>query len=211
MTQRRSSENTHRDAGFTLVETLISVFVLALIMGAGSALLLSTLRTNTLVETRMEVLANLEITSAHLQSDLTHTVPRLIDGGSLRPPQSLYGGRPDRDGVILGLVRDGWVNLGDEEDRGNLTFVTYRLDEGRLIRRIYERPDRSRRTPAYETALLGDLENATVSFTKDGLPVEEWEMAENVEVVDMPETVIFEFEFTSGERLTQTFLVGARS
>ena len=129
-----------RESGFTLVEILVAVFAFSLMMAAGTGLLLTTLRGQELLDTKLGQLGKLELASAHLRADLGASVPRIISTGRISDaPRSLFGGRPDRDGVFLGLVRDGWTNLQAGEDRSEILSVEYRLVENTLIRRLYER------------------------------------------------------------------------
>lgn len=197
--------------GFTLIETLVAVFALALLMSAGGALLISTLNSQRAIDARLERLDAIEIASAHLRADLAQTVPRVVETGlDTTGPQSLFGGTAGRDGLVLGLVRGGWTNPRQVEDRGDLLALDYRFEDGALIRRVYQRPDRTRQTRQFDTALLTGLTEVDVNFVANDLSAERWELVLEAGVPRLPEAVSVDFVFETGERLTQTFLVGGR-
>lgn len=199
------------ERGFTLIETLVAVFALALLMSAGGALLISTLNSQRAIDTRLERLDAIEIASAHLRADLAHTLPRVVETGlDTTGPQSLFGGEAGRDGLVLGLVRGGWINPGQTEDRGDLLALDYRVEGGALIRRVYQRPDRTRQTRQFDTALLTGLAEVDVNFIANDLVAERWELVLESGTPRLPEAVSVDFVFETGERLTQTFLVGGR-
>lgn len=200
------------DAGFTLVEVLVAVIAFSLMMGAGSLLLISTLNGQRQVDDRLERLGQLEIVTAHLRADLGASVPRIVSTGRIADrPRSLFGGQPDRDGVFLGMVRDGWTNLDAVEERGELLSVEYLLVDQSLVRRLYERADPTRRTPKYETTLLEDVDRIEVAFVEAGVPAPLWELVLEAGVPRLPDAVRLRIEFGSGDTLTQSFLVGGRS
>lgn len=201
-----------KDAGFTLVEVLVAVFAFSLMMGAGGLLLVSTLRSQALVDDRLDRLDRLELVTSHLRADLGASVPRIVSTGRISDePRSLFGGRPDRDGVVLGLVRNGWVNLEANEDRSEILSVEYRLVGNNFIRRLYERTDPVRRTPRYETVLLDDVDAVRLEFVAAGVSAPLWELAQPSGVPLLPDAVRVQIQFQSGEALVQSFLVGGRS
>ena len=200
------------DVGFTLVETLLAVFALALLMSAGGALLFSTLNSSKLVDARLDRLNKLEVMTAHMRADLGGAVPRLaapVRAGEGR--KSLYGGEADRDNVVLGLVRSGWLNIDNEAARSQLLAVEYKFEDGMLFRRLYQSPDRTRQTPVYETLLVGGLSDVDVRFSADGQVANNWGLALSNGSPVMPDTVTFEMAFEDGQTLAQNFLVGGRS
>ena len=197
--------------GFTLIETLVAVFSLSLLMTAGGALMISTLDSNKLVEERLTRLQALEVATAHLRADLAQTVPRIVESDLAGVgQQSLFGGLPDRNGAVLGLVRGGWANLENAEDRGGLLALEYRVQDDRFVRHVYERPDRTRATPAFQTVLLDGVESVEMGFIDAGLSADQWELVLDGSTPQLPQAVSVDILFETGERLTQTFLVGAR-
>lgn len=201
-----------RESGFTLVEVLVAVFAFSLMMGAGSVLLLSTLNTQTLVEERLDRLGKLELLTAHLRADIGASIPRIVSTGRISDsPRSMFGGPPDRDGVILGMVRDGWTNRNAGEDRSELLSVEYRFVGDTLVRRIYERVDPTRRTPKYETVLIEGVDGIELEFLDAGQSAGIWDLVLEAGVPRLPDAVQIRIEFEQGQSLTQSFLVGGRT
>ncbi|MEM7662807.1 MAG: type II secretion system minor pseudopilin GspJ [Pseudomonadota bacterium] len=199
------------DAGFSLVETLVAVFALALLMGAGSSMVLSSLRGQEELDSRHQRTAAIDRFNAHLRADLEQAVPRFVESRrSGEVPASFHGGEPRRDGTVLGLVRAGWSNFDFAEARSELLVVEYVFDEGRLMRRAVERPDRARRTPESEVELLSDLSDINVRFFAAGEPAEIWRSTFGSGQAEMPDAVEVVLRFSNDEVLTQRFLVGGR-
>jgi len=200
------------DAGFTLVETLLAVFALALLMSAGGVLLSSTLSSNKLVDDRLDRLNKLEIMTAHMRADLGGAVPRLSNSARIgEGRKSLYGGEPDRYNVVLGLVRTGRLNIESEADRSQLLAIEYKVENETLFRRAFQSPDRTRQTPVHETVLMEGVSDVDVRFSAEGQVSDRWGLALAGDVPLMPDTVTIEMAFENGEVLSQSFLVGARS
>ena len=205
---------THRssEAGFTLVEILVAIFAFSLMMGAGSFLLVTTLNAQDLVDQRLERLGELELASAHLRADLANSIPRIVSTGRISDrPRSLFGGEPDRDGVVLALVRDGWTNLDASEERSELLSVEYRLEDDQLVRRLYERVDPTRRTPRFETILLQGVDRVDLEFIAGGVSAPRWDLALEAGLPRLPDAVRVGIEFENGDVLRQSFLIGGRS
>lgn len=200
------------EQGFTLVETLIAVFALALMMAAGSAMLLSALSGQEQLRDKSAEIAALDQATALLRSDLGNAIPRVTDTGRAgEGERSLYGGRPGRDGVVLGLVRAGWTNVDAQEDRSELLAVEYLLDEnGTLLRRAYRRPDRVRATVSEDMVLLQDLQSLGLTFFGGGQPAAQWGLVPDSTTVQMPDAVEVSMAFGNGEVLVQRFPVGGR-
>ncbi len=199
------------DAGFTLIEMLVAVFALALLMGAGGRVLLATLESKRLLDMRLERLQAMELVSAYLETDLANAVPRLIEGEFAGSGfQSFFGGQPNRERVILGLVHGGWTNLDAVEDRSELLVVEYRFDGGALVRRLLMRPDATRQTPKFDEVLIEGLETVTVRFSAGGGVSDQWDLVLDTDYPLLPDAVIFDLHFVTGETLSQSFLVGGR-
>ncbi|MEM6898978.1 MAG: type II secretion system minor pseudopilin GspJ [Pseudomonadota bacterium] len=200
------------DAGFTLVEILIAVFAFALLMGAGSTMVLSSLRGQEELDIRHQQIAAIDRLNAFLRSDLEQTVSRAVESDQAGEGAfSFVGGDTGRNGRVLGLVRSGWSNFDYEAPRSELLVVEYIFDEGQLIRRVIERPDRGRRTPESATVLLTDLTDVDLRFFSGGEPAEIWQGAIGSDgQIVLPDVVELVIGFPNDEVLTQRFLVGAR-
>jgi|GEM_PF-3360472 len=200
------------EAGFTLIEVLVSIFALALLMSTGGVMLNSVIAGQKAVDGRLEGLHEIQIVRAHLSSDIGNAVKR---GARLRnlenERQSFFGGQRKRNGAILGLVRSGWGYIDNEEARSDLVIVEYIFQQNALSRRVWLRPDRARNTPSFEETILTGVQDIDVSFSVAGEPANVWEYFEVDGQPILPDTVTLNILLEGGLSSEQKFLVGRRS
>lgn len=199
-------------SGFTLIEVLIAVFALALLLTAGGTMLTSALAGQAAVQASSDSLRQLQITRGHLSADINNALPRgteILRFGTGQ--QSFFGGRANREGVILGLVRGGWTNVRKREARGDLVTVEYEVENGDLVRRVWLRPDRTRFTPSFEEAILSGVQDVDVTFFASGQPANEWDYVEINGTPLLPQTVTVSITLENGHMSVQKFLVGRNS
>jgi general secretion pathway protein J len=97
------------EAGFTLIEVLISLALFAVIAGAGVSILNQILRTQSLTEARLDRLTALQRTMHLVRQDLAFSAPETLTGNSL----SLAFTKSAESGPLL---------------------ITYRADTGQFAR-----------------------------------------------------------------------------
>lgn len=139
--------HSHRqaEAGFTLVELLVSLVIFGLLSAAGVLLLSFSVRAQAGATERLDQLAEIRRAGALLTSDLAQAAPRIPrdEAGAVQPAFAGSAGQ----GVILTLVRRGWENF-DNAPRPSLQKVQYRLSGDRLERTAYRFVDGSAALPA---------------------------------------------------------------
>lgn len=124
------------EAGFTLVEMMIALFIFGLITAAGVTLLSLSARTQLSSDRLLGELGELRRTSALLTADLGQAAPRLYRDRDGRPQRAFAGGAGDAP-MLLAFVRRGW----DRGEGSVLQRVGYRLREGRLERLSFAHVD----------------------------------------------------------------------
>ena len=124
------------EAGFTLVEMMIALFIFGLITAAGVTLLSLSARTQESSDRLLGELGELRRTSALLTADLGQAAPRLYRDRDGRPQRAFAGGAGDAP-MLLAFVRRGW----DRGEGSVLQRVGYRLREGRLERLSFAHVD----------------------------------------------------------------------
>ncbi len=124
------SAASRADAGFTLVEALVSLFVFAMIAAGAVTMLAQSVTTHSRVGQAQASLREVQNARAMLIGDLSQYVPREIASSSGVRPR-LIGGDAD---LPLAFVRAA-VGYGDGAAATRLTAVEYVIEGGALVRR----------------------------------------------------------------------------
>ncbi len=151
------SGHCHNDAGFTLVEVLISLFIFALISVGTMTALTQSLQGKDRLAASMDELNQLNAARAILRAD--------ISALTLRPGRDELGGLEPyvltTDGeALLSFTRRGHQNPSGLEMRGDLERVEYHFEDGALIRRSYAHENPAQLAKTYDRILLDNLEDA---------------------------------------------------
>lgn len=151
------TERVDREAGFTLVEVLISLFIFALISVGTMTALTQSLQGKERLAASMEELNQLNAARAIMRSD--------ISALTLRPSRDELGGvNPyvlTTDGeALLSFTRRGKENPSGFEPRGDLERVEYHFEEGALMRRSFVHENPAQEAAYFDRVLLDDLQDA---------------------------------------------------
>ncbi len=206
MTRRVSHQ-----AGFTLAETLVALFILALVTAAGGGLLIGASGSGKQVRERDETVRRLDMAQAMIRNDIAALSARAIrpDDGFSRAGNLFGYSAPGRD-PFLSFVRSGWVNPGGMAARSNLQAVRYRLQAGQLIREAVVRPDAVAATPVSRRVLLHDVLRVDMRFQRGGEWSLDWIGDAGQALHILPDLIEMEVTFAGGETLTIAALTGAR-
>ena len=159
MTPHHSSE-----AGFTLVELLVALAILALMSVAGLTLLRSGTDTQLAVKDRLEVLSRGNRLYNSLEGDLAQAVARPVRDTRGQPVPAFIQSDSAVPGSLFGFVRAGWSNF-DDSPRAGLQRIAYMLDDGALKRVSWPMLDGA--TPNDAATLVENVSTARVRFRDD--------------------------------------------
>lgn len=190
-----------KQAGFTLVEVLIALFIFSLISVASMAALTQSLQGKAKLEEKMNEFATLDAARALISADMVNMILRQnrdMSGGVER--YGLEGGLE----TLLTFTRGGRDNPGGLSPRGDVQRVSYVFENGDFIRRALAHENPDTRTPTVDRILLSGLVKADMIFHTDD---------QKQDVIQIPVTgsnphpdmVELLLEFSSGDRLTQYF------
>lgn len=197
-------------SGISLMETLIALFVVALLATAGGVMLTQSLRGTRLIEDRGDRARELQTALAVLRDDFAAFVdrPSRADASSDLPTR--FEGQPIRfDGRIVTFVRNGWSNPADQP-RGDLQRVEYRFDNGALIRRSWSSPDAGPSTAVAEQTLLSGLEDISVQYGREQSWKPDWIVPASPADTPFPDKIEMAFTFGEDDTLTAKFRIGLR-
>ncbi|MEL7110722.1 MAG: type II secretion system minor pseudopilin GspJ [Pseudomonadota bacterium] len=202
----------HLQRGFTLVETLVALFILAIVSSAGAALLISATSASQQVRQQEAEARKLDIAQALIRQDIAALSARTIkpaDGFSL--PGNLYGESPRGEAPFLRFVRSGWINPGSIEPRSNLQSVEYFLRSGVLVREAALRPDATNGTPVSSRVLLDGISRIELGFVRGDQRSDFWIGDSQITSSVLPDMIEMELFFENGTSLSLAALTGGRS
>jgi general secretion pathway protein J len=192
-----------REAGFTLAELLVSLFIFGLLSAAGVALLSFSVRSQEAADARLGDLADFRRAGALLAGDLAQAAPRLVRDGGGNPRPAFHGVGGEQGGVALAFVRRGWENL-DDTPRPSLQRVEYSLAEGRLERRVYPRLDGAAPLPA--TTVVDGVRRIRLRYRdREGAWRERWDP---IKPTELPRAVELVMEAEGSGTTRQLFQTG---
>lgn len=195
------------DAGFTLIETLVALGVTAMLATAGTLMMLQTLQGSRAIDTRMEQVRQLEAANGLLRADFSEMTKRPSSApDSYTPALGFYGRKGNVSGDLISFVRTGWYDPRSDSDRSDLQRVAYVLDDGKLIRKAWLRPDPVRTTPTVERVLLDGIDTLSIRYRQRGAWFDEWpaDLAGH-----HPDLIQLDLTFAEDDQLRLMYMVGS--
>ncbi|MAC88106.1 type II secretion system protein GspJ [Maricaulis sp.] len=163
-------------AGFSLTEVLVSVFIFAIIGSISVGLMASSLSAQEQNSDVLDQAAMLDTTRTLLREDFGQVVLRPARDAEGRTLTALFAGDVDGvdrsgfgDGVrsgdtILTLTRRGRSNPGLLRPRSSLARVDYVLRDGNLVRRMMRHVDGSQPVDDGEIVLVAGVSDVELDF-----------------------------------------------
>lgn len=152
----------NKQTGFTLIEIMVVMFIIAVMCGFGYAGLNNTIKQSGKIEQLREQLENLQLTMSLLQQDLTQTVYRNIINEYGSEEHALLA--EENSTELLKLTRLGWANPAGQA-RSSMTRVEWLIDDdSNLVRRHWYELDRAPGAEPVDTVLLEDIESVEMKF-----------------------------------------------
>ncbi len=191
-----------RDAGFTLVEVLISLLIFGLLAAAGVALLSFSVRAQAATAAKLDETAAMNRLTAILTADLAQAVVRPTRGsnGETLPP---FTGETNATATpMLRFVRAGWSNL-DGDARASVQKVEYGLTDGSLTRSAYPMLDGALALPP--SALIDHVRGIALRYRIKGAWSDRWSGSPQAPLPDALELRVMR---DSGIETRALFLVG---
>lgn len=189
---------TRAEAGFTLVELMVSLLIFGMLSAAAVSLLSFSVLSQGAAERRLGELAQVRRASTLMAADLGQAAARMHrdEGGALLP--AFTGG-----GVNMVFVRRGWENV-DGARRSSMQRVEYRLVSGKLERLSWPMIDGT--SPRAAAKMLDDVRSLTFRYRSEmGDWRDRWDPQEPN---TLPRAVEMVAETQTGGVMRQLFLTG---
>ncbi|WP_242146557.1 type II secretion system minor pseudopilin GspJ [Sphingomonas sp. BAUL-RG-20F-R05-02] len=189
-------------AGFTLVEMMVSLLIFGMLAAAGVALLSFSVRAQGVMAGKLDDTSALARLSSALEADLAQASLRQTrnDRGDLLPA---FTGENGSGAVpMLRLVRGGWSNL-DGARRPGEQKVEYRLDGDTLMRVAYPQLDGAQSYPP--TAMLTKVRQVALRYRVNGAWSDRWAGSAKT---PLPQALEVRLVRSDGTQVRELFLVG---
>ncbi len=198
-------------AGFSLAETLVALFILALVSSAGASLLIGATGAGQQIREREADARQVDIAQRLLRQDISAMSARAIqpsDGFS--PAFSLFGEATSGETPFLSFVRAGWINPAEVEARSTLQAVSYSVRGGDLIREATLRPDATLGTPISSRVLLNNVKSVELGFVRGGQRSNFWDGRSGLAQGVLPDLIEVNVTFDDDTSLNLAILTGGR-
>ncbi len=204
------SAPANSQSGISLVETMIALFVVALLATAGGVMLTQSLRSTRSIEERGAQARELQTALAVLRDDFAAFVDRPSRADASADLPTRFEGQPVRfDGRIVTFIRNGWANPANQP-RGDLQRVEYRFDDGALVRRSWSSPDAGPGTAIADQILLAGLEEISLQYGREESWRPDWIVSATAAEAPLPDKIQMVFTFGDDDTLIAKFRIGLR-
>ncbi len=200
MTGRRKN-NKCAEAGFTLVEMLVALFIFSVISVGTLGSLQSAIQAKEATANAVSRHEGLSLLRASLRADLTQII--------LRENRDAFGGFDEvmfRGGFneLLDFTRIGRVNPAGVFARSDIQRVRYIFEDGQLIRRALAHENPAPLTENRDRVLMSGLTAADISFTREQISVPQIELPRGSQTLGIDYAALT-LSFEDGQSLTQIF------
>lgn len=193
------------DAGFTLVEALVSLFVFSLIAAGSVLMLMQSVDTQNRVGEAQAELRQVQTARALLSADLAQYVGRQVrEPASVRP--RFIGGDAD---TPLAFVRAAGEPNPEQGARTSLALVEYDIVDDILVRRTRAQLDASMPAAMAERVVLSDVADTRFEFFDGTRWHEQWLVGQHSAVPPRAVALLFRSRRYGEMRIEASVGVGA--
>ncbi|MDN3380810.1 MULTISPECIES: type II secretion system minor pseudopilin GspJ [unclassified Pseudoalteromonas] len=194
-----------KQRGFTLLEVMVALGILAFVVLATHQILDSTTKAKEASDEKIAELNGLQTTFRLMDQDFSQMTKREVRNQSGDIQESyILAGRYTLDSQYdgIGFVRDGWINPINLLPRSELQAVGYRVIDDKLERvyRVYV--DQLDNTEPRAQVILDDIEDLKFEFLDDK---NEWQ--EQWQIKALPKAVAVTIQQIEEEPIKRIFLV----
>ncbi|MFK3704227.1 type II secretion system minor pseudopilin GspJ [Klebsiella sp. NPDC088457] len=168
----------NRIGGFTLVEMLLALAILAALSMAAVAVLQNVIRADRLTRDKGLQIQALQSTFSQMAADFNQIIPRRSRGSA----SLFFAGRfqLNSDDWALAFSRNGWPNPLGMLPRSEIQNVSYRLRQQQLERLSYDQQDPLTGTQPTVEVLQSGVTTFRLRFYAEGRWQERWDSAQSL-------------------------------
>jgi len=168
----------NKQGGFTLIEVLIAIAIVAIIGLASSQVISSVIRSDEISQEADKRITILQRTYQTVQRDMMQMTQRAVrvNGGEPQKRYMFTGEsviESEDDGIVF--TRNGWRNPAQMFPRSTLQGVGYRITDGTLERLHFLYPDQAAGVEPQVTKLLNGVTSFKLEFFDAGTWLKSWE------------------------------------
>jgi len=200
-----NSRNQHH-RGFTLIEILVAMFLLAVIGTAGFTMLQQINAAKTRITDQSDRMVQLQRTFYWLAEDVTQIIDRPIRSSvdSLIPALLI-----NQQGTsLIDITRAGWTNPAADilPARSTMQRVSYILEDDNFVRAYWYHLDTLEDGPSRRRKLLTGVEQLTLRYMDGkGSWQDDWPPLNAEEDAGNPRAIEFNFELEDMGKVTRVF------
>lgn len=192
--------------GFTLIEILVAMFLLAVIGTAGFTMLQQINAAKTRISDQSDRMVQLQRTFYWLAEDVTQIIDRPIRSSvdSLIPAVLIN----EQGTSLIDITRAGWANPAADilPARSTMQRVSYILEDDNLVRAYWYHLDTLEDGPTRRRKLLTGVEQLTLRFMDgQGSWQDNWPPLNSQDDVGNPRAIEFNFELEDMGKVTRVF------
>jgi len=195
-----------RTQGFTLIEMLVAVFLLAVLGAAGFTMLFQMNKTRGVVIGQADRITELQRTFYWMNEDFSQAVDRPVRSASDdRIPSLLFSLQGES---LIQISRSGWTNPAREVSpaRSDMQRVSYSLEDDKLIRSYWYHLDTTEDVPTKRRQMLSAVEDLTLRFLdREGSWHDSWPPLDVVDEPGMPAAVEVRLELEDFGTINRLF------
>lgn len=203
-------QNRHRSRGFTLIEMLVAVAILAMLSLLAYQILYQVQVSNDVSEKKSQQINKLQKAIIVLDSDFRQIADRQFrtNGAESEAQKLLWqDGLLGGNGYGLLFTRHGWGNHQWQFPRGEVIKVGYRLQDDKLERIWWRYPDTTVGDTGNVETVLEHVSAFEIRFYYDGKWLSVWEDKDNI----LPAAVSIALTLDDYGRIERTYLVTSYS
>lgn len=190
------------EAGFTLIEVMVSLMIFGMIAAAGVAILSFSVKAQSSTGAKLDDISALTRTMSILSADLAQASNRSTRDEAGTTVPAFLGESGSGVTPMLRLVRAGWSNI-DGTARSSMQKVAYRVDAGTLQRIAYPMVDGAQPLPP--AALLTKVRQVGLRYRIAGAWSDRWDGTSGR---PLPDAMELRVQRDDGTEFRQMFLVG---